>query len=144
PRTGQPCSSRSVSTLHLGHEFITDVLELQFRGYAAPINNELWLSTLYAILEGASDALGIARDDLNGTLYPGTVNAPPALVLFDNVPGGAGHVRRLYNEPALHTVLSAALERVSHNECGEETSCYGCLRNFYNQHYHDQLRRGRA
>jgi len=29
-------------------------------------------------------------------------------------------------------------------ECGEETSCYGCLRNFRNQAFHEQLRRGDA
>jgi hypothetical protein len=29
-------------------------------------------------------------------------------------------------------------------ECGQETSCYECLRNFYNQWCHDQLRRGLA
>jgi hypothetical protein len=28
--------------------------------------------------------------------------------------------------------------------CGEETSCYGCLRNYSNQYYHDILRRGFA
>jgi len=29
-------------------------------------------------------------------------------------------------------------------ECGEETSCCGCLRNFRNQAFHDQLHRGDA
>jgi len=66
----------------------------------------------------------------------------PALVLFDNVPGGAGHVRRIADE--LPDVFRAAWERVDECECGEETSCYECLRNYRNQHYHDQLRRGLA
>ncbi len=142
PCTGRPCRGR-VETHHLGHEFITDVLEIRFTGGPAPPDNrDLWLSTLYALLEGASEALGIARDDLDGTLYPYQAGLPPALVLFDNVPGGAGHVRRIAQ--ALPLALRAAWDRVARCECGAETSCYECLRNFYNQHYHDHLRRGLA
>jgi ATP-dependent helicase YprA (DUF1998 family) len=64
------------------------------------------------------------------------------LVLFDNVPGGAGHVRRVAQQ--LPEVVQAAWDRVARCECGLETSCYECLRNFYNQWCHDQLQRGRA
>jgi ATP-dependent helicase YprA (DUF1998 family) len=64
------------------------------------------------------------------------------LVLFDNVPGGAGHVRRIADE--LPTVCQTAWERVDQCECGEETSCYECLRNFRNQPFHDRLQRGLA
>jgi hypothetical protein len=142
PRTGQGCTGYVV-TYHLGHEFITDVLEIRFTGVLAPPDDrDLWLSTLYAVLEGASEALGIARDDLDGTLYPYQAGLPPALVLFDNVPGGAGHVRRIGKD--LPLALRAAWDRVARCECGEETSCYECLRNFYNQYHHDQLRRGLA
>jgi len=92
------------------------------------------------LLEGASETLGIRRDDLDGTLYRYTYDLPPALVLFDNVPGSAGHVRRIADE--LPAVCRAAWERVDRCECGEETSCYECLRNFRNQYLHDRLRRG--
>ena len=37
-----------------------------------------------------------------------------------------------------------ALERVETCDCGEETSCYGCLRNYKNQRIHDILRRDLA
>ncbi len=67
---------------------------------------------------------------------------PPALVLFDNVPGGAGHVRRVAQR--LRDVAQAAWDRVARCECGAETSGYECLRNFYNQWCHDQLQRGPA
>jgi len=41
--------------------------------------------------------------------------------------------------------LVAARERVDGKcGCGEETSCYGCLRNFRNQFFHDNLKRGLA
>ena len=39
--------------------------------------------------------------------------------------------------------LEAAYRRVEGScECGEDTSCYGCLRNYRNQFAHTQLRRG--
>lgn len=142
PRTRQPCQGR-IETYHLGHEFITDVLGIYFTGPLVRAGqNDQWYSTLYALLEGASEALGIARDDLDGTLYPYQTGAAPALMLFDNVPGGAGHVRRIAE--ALPDVFKAAWGRVNRCECGEETSCYECLRNFSNQYVHDQLRRGLA
>lgn len=142
PRRGQACTG-TVETFHLGHEFVTDVLELQMEGPLAQQHNwSLWLSVLYALLEGASDALGIPRDDLNGTLYPLTGRPNPALVLFDNVPGGAALVRRIINDPV--PVFRAAWRRVARCECGEETSCYQCLRNYYNQFCHEDLRRGLA
>jgi hypothetical protein len=142
PRTGKQCQGQLYNH-HLGHEFITDVLELRFEGLLASTSSyELWRSLLYALLEGASEALGIRRDDLDGTLYPYSAGLAPAVVLYDNVPGGAGHVRRIADEP--RDVFLAAWERVDQCECGEETSCYECLRNFRNQPYHDLLRRGLA
>ncbi len=142
PRTGRSCSG-TVETFHLGHEFVTDVLEIQMEGpLAHRSDRSLWLSVLYALLEGASDALGIPREDLNGTLYPLPGSSSPALVLFDDVPGGAALVRRITDDPVL--VFRAAWRRVARCECGEETSCYQCLRNYYNQFCHEDLRRGLA
>jgi hypothetical protein len=45
---------------------------------------------------------------------------------------------------SLDTVFAGALERVETCDCGEETSCYGCLRNYRNQWIHDLLQRDRA
>lgn len=144
PRTGRDCTGW-IETHHLGHEFITDVLELRFDGPLAynPDYN-LWWSVLFALLEGASQALGIRRDDLDGTLYRHYGSPVPALVLFDNVPGGAGHVHRVVTVAEMVPTFEAALERVAGCECGEETSCSECLRNFRNQPYYDQLQRGLA
>jgi ATP-dependent helicase YprA (DUF1998 family) len=140
PRTGRQCTGQ-LHTRHLGHEFITDVLELRFEGLlASSPDHSLWLSLLYALLEGSSQALGIRRDDLDGTLYRHTHDVAPALVLFDNVPGGAGHVHRIADH--LRPVFESAWEKVATCECGEETSCYECLRNYRNQHFHDRLHRG--
>jgi hypothetical protein len=40
--------------------------------------------------------------------------------------------------------MEAALERVSRCECGDDTSCYSCLRSYGNQMWHEQLSRGLA
>jgi ATP-dependent helicase YprA (DUF1998 family) len=95
---------------------------------------------LYAILDGASQALGIRRQDLDGCLYP--YAGKVALVLFDNVPGGAGYVKHIMDEENLHEVLMSSLHRLENCTCGPETSCYGCLRNYQNQFCHEQLKRG--
>ena len=130
----------------LGHEFLTDLFDLRVEGRAA--SDAFWLALLYALLEGASEALSIRRQDLDGCLYPyaGSSGAR-ALVLYDDVPGGAGHVRRIGQN--LEAVLRAARARVD-GRCGcgggpegiGETSCYGCLRNYRNQWAHEKLQRG--
>ena len=42
---------------------------------------------------------------------------------------------------AIITSLENALYKVSQNCCDEETSCYNCLRNYYNQSQHNKLKR---
>lgn len=143
PRTNQACSG-TIVTRHLGYEFLTDVLELRLSTPVRGVirDRDVWLSVLYALLEGASRSLDIPRDDLDGTLYPYQRDAAPALMLLDNVPGGAGYVRYIVDQ--LDTVAEAAYEVVDGCSCGEETSCYECLRNYYNQYEHEHLRRGLA
>jgi ATP-dependent helicase YprA (DUF1998 family) len=140
PRTGKLCT-HFTTVRHLGHDFLTDVVEIRFGGaLARQANVQLWRSLVYALLEGASQRLSIRRDDLDGTLYVYKSNEPASLVLFDNVPGGAGHVKRVYQE--LSGVFATAYQRVNNECCGPETSCYECLRNYRNQPYHDELQRG--
>lgn len=139
---GGECRGRfSSSRLALGHEFKTDVLLLRFEGYGCALEG-FWLSLLYALLEGASAALGIDRDDINGCLFShGGDASQPTLVLFDDVPGGAGHVRRVTGSAdALRDSLRASLEVMSRCDC--DSSCYGCLRNYGNQFCHEKLKRG--
>lgn len=117
------------------------MVEIRFEGHLARQGgHKLWRSLLYALLEGGSQALSIRRDDLDGTLYYPRRGEPPALMIFDNVPGGAGHVKRVASE--LKEVFGAAYRRVKRDCCGPETSCYECLRNYRNQPYHDELERG--
>ena len=63
--------------------------------------------------------------------------------MYDDVPGGAGHVKRIAAGPdALRSMLQSALGRLEACECGGDeglASCYGCLRNYRNQFCHDEL-----
>ncbi len=141
---GRNCNG-SFRSYDLGHEYLTDILKLEFVGYSNTDQN-FWLSLLYALLDGLSTSLGVNRDDLDGVLYPGRDKLnEPALVLFDNVPGGAGHVRRaVENEGTLRLILNAAYQKVKACTCGAaqgHASCYGCLRNYQNQFCHENLDR---
>jgi len=127
--------------LDLAHSYETDLLTLDIRVDGFIVNQDAWRSVLYAILEAACETLEISRDDIGGSLTP-TGADRWEIVLFDAVPGGAGHV--LMIEQRLESVLKAALRRVSDCDCGPETSCYGCLRSYSNQREHDLLSRGAA
>jgi len=137
PLTGKDCKGYDI-VRHLGHRYMTDVLELRFN---LPMLTEGAIqSLLYALLDGAGEALDIQRTDINGTFYYQQAGQSPSFVLFDDVPGGAGHVKRIHDN--LRETMKAALSRVERCECGLETSCYNCLRNYQNQFVHDKLQRG--
>jgi len=135
---GAKCSQTIKGPYYLGHTFRTDVLFLSLPGAAG--DESFWFSLLYAVLEGASAALAIRRRDLDGCLH--VSGSDVGLVLFDSVPGGAGHVKRIVEGDNLLQVLTKAFERVSQCTCGPETSCQSCLRNYENQFCHDKLKRG--
>ena len=139
PLTGRDCNGY-LRIHHLGHHFMTDVLEITF-GTAIRTEGAIY-SLLYAILDGASEALSIQRTDIHGAYYYQTAGGFPSLIFYDDVPGGAGHVKRIYSN--LVPTLQAAVERIERCECGLETSCYNCLRNYQNQFMHDKLQRGLA
>jgi len=144
---GTNCSGR-LQRYCLGHEYKTDILQLHFEGYAN-FDSGFWFSILYAILEGTSEALDIDRQDLDGCLYTYTGDPTmPALILFDDVPGGAGHVHRIaQSEVEIKQILQSVYQRMKKCECGGEeghASCYGCLRNYRNQFCHTELDRGKV
>ncbi|MEO3777967.1 DEAD/DEAH box helicase [Micromonospora sp. B11E3] len=141
PLSGRECRGR-MEHLSLAHKYQTDVLELSVEGAAAHgLDDSAWRSVAYAVVEGAVIALEISRDDIDATLYQ-TEAGRSVIMLYDTVPGGAGHVQRIAER--LREVLDQATRRVRDCECGPETSCYRCLRVFRNERYHEQLRRGVA
>lgn len=139
---------------HFGYDFMTDVLEIKLPnlnpvlvGGKEDSQRFSWQSVLYAILEGAAITLGINRREINGALFYNNTKAEnleiPSLIIFDDVPGGAGHVKHIVDQ--LEEVIEEARKKVDGIcGCGEETSCYGCLRNYSNQYIHEELKRGDA
>ena len=130
---------------HLGHEFLSDVLEIRFSNLNGNILlRSLWWSLTYALLQSASEVLGIDRNDINGCLYSyGRKSLPPAIVLYDTVPGGAGHVRRIGEN--LGQVFRAAQNLTANcGSCEEDTSCYACLKAYDNQFCQHLLKRGQV
>lgn len=120
-KMGKDCPNKYATNAALGHIFTSDILWLEFptRHVGLLEGKDQWTTLLYAILEGASDALGISRNDINGCIDRS--GSHPVVILFDEAPGGAGHVKRIYSQ--LDAVLKAAYRRVDgHCKCGEETA----------------------
>lgn len=142
---GRNCPNKMLQRVSLGHQFSTDILKINLPDHLIeqPMsgsleNKDQYLSVLYALLEGASAALDINRSDISGC-----VTGKCQIVLYDDTPGGSGFVKHVYEN--LEMVIAKAKEKVNGNcGCTEETSCYGCLRNYGNQFFHDVLSRGVA
>ncbi|WP_280179797.1 DEAD/DEAH box helicase [Nocardia cyriacigeorgica] len=139
PATGKACDG-PLQVVSLVHRYETDVAEFTFSDFFRydKDSESKWLSMLYALLEGASEALEISRDDIDGTLS-WSADGRRSIVLFDTVPAGAGAAKQIAQE--LERVLPVAADRVNRCECGIETSCYGCLRTFRNERFHHRLTR---
>lgn len=136
------CSCKFRDTIHLGHEFQTDVVHLSIDLSKYAGDHRLAAKSLtYALLEGASEGLQIAHDDIDVVSLPSS-NTEVRLALVDAVPAGAGFAKLIADN--VNKVFDTAFERVSRCECGLESSCYQCLRSFRNQRDHDLIERGLA
>lgn len=144
---GEPCNGK-LKIATLGFQEVTDMLQLSFRStssFQVPTQTKrsFWLSLMYALIQGASHALQIERRDISGVLFPkktSTDKWQQTIVLYDDVPGGAGHVREIRKEIIL--VVQEALRIVNCVDCAPDSSCYHCLRDFGNQYEHHLLKRG--
>lgn len=132
--------------LSLGFVQTTNTLHIRFSSNEhpkppAPTDQSFWLSLLYAIIHGASYSLQIERKDIDGVLFPRSKEGlwEQTIVLYDNVPGGAGHVKNIKEN--FIAVLEEARRVLSCNDCAPDTSCYHCLRDYDNQFFHDLLKR---
>jgi hypothetical protein len=141
---GQECHGR-LDPVSLGHEFVTDVLKLQFHPkYEGDIEPGWFAYSLaYALVEGAAEVLAVPSIDLNATVAGSEEYPIPPIILYDNVPGGAGLVARLQEDDVLRECLEITENIASKcTGCGESSSCYACLRNYRNQFAHQHLQRG--
>ncbi|HTO00746.1 MAG TPA: DEAD/DEAH box helicase [Microthrixaceae bacterium] len=132
---GRQCSGPRLN-VQLGHEYLTDVVELKID---TDFDTETAYGVLYALIESSRD-LGIRREELDGTLFVFAQDQSSGIVLFDSVPGGAGHCQRIVKR--LPELIDYAYRRVDSCTCGRDSSCYSCLRSYSNQRMHEQLNRG--
>jgi len=141
---GHECSSK-LYPRKLCHVFKTDVIKIIFSTIEAT-DKSVMLSVMYALLEAMSDVLDIERTDIKGCLHKIRYEKHLiyAVILYDAVAGGAGHVRRLSKNDGktLEKVIEKAIDITKNCSC--DPSCYKCLRNYYNQAVHDNLNRKNA
>jgi ATP-dependent helicase YprA (DUF1998 family) len=161
PLNGKTCTG-SWNLIHLGHEFKTDFLKIQFDRATKPLplfgadavthtvegreivseaetsNNrvDFWRSLTYALLAAAAQVIDVRREELDGLFRP-LENGQAEIVIYDNVPGGAGYSQRIADD--FQKILIEAYRLT--DSCSCESSCYDCLRIYSNQIFHHELDR---
>lgn len=129
--------SPNATARDLAHEYLTDVIELRFEGRT--VSKEAAISATEAMI-AAAPRIGIESGEIGGVGFV----EPDGFqtVLFDTVPGGAGHAKRIGT--SLPELLLAAHKLVAECTCGIESSCYACLQSYRNQRLHEDLSRQAA
>ena len=106
-------------------------------------------SLLYALQGGISTVFGVEESELGGSVFPDSANPGGRLLLiYEMDEGGIGVLSRVPTPEFWSKVCDRSLE-ILHVDplSGQDlsgacdTSCYECLRSFYNQWHHDQLDR---
>jgi hypothetical protein len=135
------CDCQELVRYSLHHTFNTDVAKISFDCDTS--DYKTMVSVMYAILYAASDYLNIERRDIKACLSIKILNGKMhySIIIYDAVPGGAGHSRRLVTPDGmmLYRIIKLALENMEACKC--EPSCYDCLRSYENQKIHDDLDR---
>jgi ATP-dependent helicase YprA (DUF1998 family) len=98
-----------------------------------------WHSLTYALLAAAAQIIDVPRTELDGLFRPLDNGTPgmAEIVIYDNVPGGAGYSQRIAEQ--FGEILQRAYQLVE--SCGCSSSCYDCLRTYTNQIFHHELDR---
>ncbi len=127
----------------LGTAFVSDVLELAFRSDSHLYGKiEDWEAVMWALFTAAAQILEVPETELGGTIYRNETE-DVSVMIYDDVPGGAGHARQL-NDQVKELVERAYVVVDGHCGCGEDSCCYGCIANYYNQVEQSKLSRGIA
>jgi hypothetical protein len=126
-------------TARLSHSFQTDTVRIS-GVFESDHDIGGIRSVLYALLAAAANVLEIAREDVDGAAL--TTQHGFELIIFDAVAGGAGTALAIGER--FPEVVAEASRIVSACSCGEDSSCYACLKSFRNQKFHGQLVRGVA
>lgn len=157
PLTGSNCSG-SYKRIHLGHEFKSDLLKIRFTSAVNPpslfnlytdtleeaadnLSNKavFWRSLSQALLAAAAQIIDLPRSEIDALFRPLEENKTKTaeIIIYDNVPGGAGLSKRIAE--SFGEILQQAYQLVK--SCSCSSSCYDCLKTYTNQHFHDQLDR---
>ena len=138
PNGTKNCEKTRLTRFSLGHEILTDVTVLKFPNIL--VKDEAPARTvLYSLIEGFSHSMNIDRRELSGCLQRDGNQFK--FIIFDNTPGGAGYVKHLRKADVLKKTLREGFRLIETCSCGKDTACYNCLCNYYNQKYHDMLKR---
>lgn len=125
---------------------MTDIVQIAFND-RPNIDQTTAISLLYALIGAAERVLCVERNEISGVIRFDSAgyNTNYRFILFDNVPGGAGYVKRLVDDDNdfsnLKMVFSEAYRKTKYCDCDEHSSCYKCLRTYENQKYHEVLSR---
>ncbi|MDR0914479.1 MAG: DEAD/DEAH box helicase [Oscillospiraceae bacterium] len=140
----QKCSCEELHKYTIHHEFKTDLTRISFDTDTS--DYQTLLSAMYAILNAMSRILNIERRDIAACLTWDEKDGDRAhdIIIYDSVPGGAGHSRRLVTPDAeiLKVIIRDAIANLSSHDCSP--SCYSCLRSYDNQTFHEKLNREAA
>jgi len=138
------CENKTLFRYWLHHEFKTDVAKITFN--ADTSDNATMLSVMYALLKSFTNTLNIEHRDMKACLTCKNDDGKweNIIILYDDVPGGAGHSRGLVTEDGetLKKVIENAIKILDSCDC--EPSCYKCLRSYENQKIHEILNRHEA
>lgn len=136
----------------LGYMFQTSVLQIRFEDPVLQARTEEdWAyaySVLQGLIRGVCTYFSIDDRDISGCLQyyfnRKTYNGAYSIILYDTTPGGSGYVNMIDSADKLEAVLKCARNIMLKCTCGGEkadSSCYSCLRNYYNQRHHDEMKR---
>ncbi|OQC13397.1 MAG: ATP-dependent RNA helicase RhlE [Firmicutes bacterium ADurb.Bin080] len=138
------CENTRLERYWLHHEFKTDVAKITFETDTS--DSETMYSVMYALLNSFANTLSIEKHDIKACLTYKRENGKyeHKIIIYDSVPGGAGHSRRLVTNDGvvLKKVIENAIDIMRNCNC--EPSCYKCLRNYENQKIHEILDRKKA
>jgi DEAD/DEAH box helicase/Helicase conserved C-terminal domain/Domain of unknown function (DUF1998) len=106
-------------------------------------------SLLYALQAGIATRFGIDASEIGGHLFahPDKPDAGVRLLLYESDEGGVGVLQRVPDNAVWAEVCAQALEVLHVRPDGTEeadacdSSCYECLRSYYNQWHHEWLNR---
>ncbi len=137
----------------LAHTFHTDVLQLRCdspvrpSGIAEIEDFDLIRQKMDGVARSVSEAVRLACCDLLkipemeiSATFRWLPTQGLELILFDNVPGGAGYTAKVFDLP-VSDLLRAARDSILNCPDSCSSSCSKCLRSYSNQFYWDVFRR---